>query len=508
MISKESRFKSSAFNIGFALLFQLVTAISGLILPKLLIEHYGSDANGLVSSISQFLSYITLLEAGAGGVICASLYRPLSENKTEEISGIVVAARNFYQRIGFIFLFYVAGLCLIYPFFVKTIFSIGYIVSMILILSIGTIFQYFIGLSYVNLITADQKARIISIVNIMATLLNLAVTQILIIQEASLHVIKLISSLIFAFKPLVLWLYVRKKYQLNRRIKPDNKSISQRWNGLVHHIAYFIHTNTDIAIITVVLGTSYVSIYAVYYAIVVGIEKIVTSISNGIAASFGNLLINGNKKSINDVFDKFEFLQSAVATILFSITGILIIPFMGIYTSDIVDMDYIRPAFAFFLVLSEAVYCFRCIYSTVSLAKGMYKQTQAFAVFESLVNLIISIILIYHLGLVGVAIGTLCGMGIRMILDMVYAYKKVIDRSLIKAMKLVLVNIVISLTTVFVFKELIDIYVVDWKGWILYALLVGCVTLLTATIFYLIFYRNTLIGIYKSFVNNLKGKRE
>ena len=44
---------------------QHITAIvCGLILPREILSHYGSEMNGMVHSISQFLSYTVLLEMG------------------------------------------------------------------------------------------------------------------------------------------------------------------------------------------------------------------------------------------------------------------------------------------------------------------------------------------------------------------------------------------------------------------------------------------------------------
>lgn len=170
--------------------------------------------------------------------------------------------------------------------------------------------QYLVGLYYSTLITADQKSRIISIVSIIALIVNIAVTYALILCGMSIHIVKIVSCLIFAGKPVFLMLYAKSHYQLNMKAAPDNNAIKQRWNGLVHHIAYFIHTNTDIALITVFLNTKYVSVYSLYYAVAVGIEKIVTSISSGSAASFGNLIVSESKKYVNDIFDKFFRLES------------------------------------------------------------------------------------------------------------------------------------------------------------------------------------------------------
>ena len=63
-------FKTKASkNIIFSLLNQVVTIVVGLIVPRLIIKTYGSETNGLINSITQFLGYITLLDLGFGPVV-------------------------------------------------------------------------------------------------------------------------------------------------------------------------------------------------------------------------------------------------------------------------------------------------------------------------------------------------------------------------------------------------------------------------------------------------------
>ena len=66
-------------NMISSLVLQLAVFASGIILPRLFIESYGSRVNGLISSIQQFLGFITLGEMGIGAVIQFNLYKPLSE---------------------------------------------------------------------------------------------------------------------------------------------------------------------------------------------------------------------------------------------------------------------------------------------------------------------------------------------------------------------------------------------------------------------------------------------
>ena len=73
------RSTQTKLNIVVSLLRQLVSAAVGLILPRMVLECYGSEANGMMQTISQFLSYTMFLEFGTGGVILASFYKPLAE---------------------------------------------------------------------------------------------------------------------------------------------------------------------------------------------------------------------------------------------------------------------------------------------------------------------------------------------------------------------------------------------------------------------------------------------
>ena len=80
------RSKKAVYNIISTLILQIITIIYGFIVPKIIITSFGSNVNGLVSSITQFLAYITLLESGVGPVIKASLYKPLANKDKQEIS--------------------------------------------------------------------------------------------------------------------------------------------------------------------------------------------------------------------------------------------------------------------------------------------------------------------------------------------------------------------------------------------------------------------------------------
>ena len=79
------RKKRAFYNLITSIVLQIVSIICGLIVPKLIIATYGSNLNGLINSITQFLSYITLLEVGFGPVILSILYKPIANKDKSKI---------------------------------------------------------------------------------------------------------------------------------------------------------------------------------------------------------------------------------------------------------------------------------------------------------------------------------------------------------------------------------------------------------------------------------------
>ena len=496
----QSRTKNAALNIAFSLLLQFVTCVKGLILPGIIIPAYGSDVNGLISSITQFLTYISLLEAGVGSIFRASLYKPLADRDMDGVSGIINEQKRFYRKIGTIFVFYVLVLCAVYPMIAKTDVSKPYIVTLILILSVSTFTEYFFSLPYTSLLSADQLVRISYIVSIIYTLVNVLISLFWVSLKADIRLIYLSMCVIGLLRPLFYTLYVRKHYHLNKNAKPNKVAMAQRWNGMVHHFAFYIHTNTDSAILTVFLGTAMVSVYNVYGAVIFGVEKIITSISSGAAAGIGNLIAVGDKDGIDRTVNVFEMVQGGIATVIYTITALLLIPFVRLYTINMTDVNYIQPAFGYVLIAAELVYCFRCIYSTVSTCANKFKETQLGAVLECAVNLVTSLafVLIGKMGLLGVAIGTVLGMFVRYLFEVIFLSKNVIYRSVFKAMKMLLVSLGVAAVSIMICRLIVNYNgIASYGEWILAAIETCVIAVCCAGVGYYCFFSDTVKTILR-----------
>ena len=501
------RSKKAVKNIITSLLQQVVTVICGLIVPRAIIGTFGSSVNGLVSSITQFLGYITLMEAGIGPVIKSALYKPIARKDKTQIEKILKASQRFFRVISGIFIIYLIALCFIYPLIVSTEFETGYTVSLILIIAISTFAEYFFGMVYKLYLQAEQKTYITSIVQILTTILNAILVVVLIKFGANIQVVKLGSAFVFVLRPIIQNIYVKKKYNINFKEVKEKYELKQKWDGLAQHIASVVHNNTDVAILTIFTSTSEVSVYTVHLYVVNGIKNVVQALTGGVDASFGDMIAKNEIDNLNRSFRTYELFYFTLITIVYIITTVMILPFIKVYTSGITDTNYYRPAFAILITIAELMWSIRLPYSSVTLAAGHFKQTNKGAWVEVFSNLIISIALVFKFGMVGVAIGTLVAMTIRTIEFMYHTSKYILRRNQIENVKRVIILIVEMLVLVpigFFISKFIDVN--SYVSWFFLAVIVGLISLLGVGIVNSIMYRKDLKNLLYMIKRVLKGK--
>lgn len=493
------RGKKLAKNTIASLLFQISSVICGFILPRLIMASYGSEVNGLVNSITQFLQIITFLELGVGAVVQSSLYKPLAEKDNDKISKIIVSASKFFKRIAEILIAYVAFLLIAYPYITHCVFGNIYTATLIGAMCISSFAQYYFGVVDRLLLTADQRGYIQYNAQTVTVLLNTLACAIIINLGASIQLVKLITSLIYLARPLYLRWYVNKHYTIDRRITYTEEPIKQKWNGIAQHVAAVVLDSTDNIVLTLFSTLINVSIYSVYYLVVFGIKQLFMSLTNGIQSLMGELWAKKEVENMQSFFAWVEWLLHTGVIFVFSCTGILIIPFVSIYTAGVVDADYIQPLFAVLITCANAIHCLRLPYNIMILAGGHYKQTQHSYIIAAVLNIVISIATVHIWGLIGVAIGTLCAMAYQTIWMVIYDSKHFIMWPIKNVIKQFCVDILTVICVALVTKP-IRMYSISYQAWILMAIEVALCVICVIIIVNFVFYRAKLKQLCKKIV--------
>lgn len=482
-----NRRKKLYYNTITVIINQLVALICGFILPRFILSYFGSNINGLVTSMTRFLGVISFLQLGVGSVFRSNLYKPLAENDMNTVSKMVVSAERFYRQIAYIFLGYIVALLFVFPTLNRE-YDFWFTASLLLIVSISTFAQYYFGITYQIFLNADQKEYVHTIVQIVTTILNTLFCVLLMKLGCGIHIVKLASASVFVMRPLVQNLYVKKNYIINRKITYTEEPIKQKWNGFAQHLTAVVSKEIDVVLLTFFSTNQYVSIYSVYLLVAGGINNMVITSVSGLESFWGNMLAKKEYNLLNKTFESVEALVHAGVTFLFVVTAILITPFVSVYTKGIADAEsYFRPLFGILLTFAYGVQCLRIPYFRIIKAAGHYKETQNGFFIAMIINIAVSTVLVFKFQLVGVALGTLVAMLYHTVYFAWYLRKNIIHRPFSNYLKHMIIDIIAGifafLSTGWVSMN--DATYIEWiRNAIVVSLIVGGIVFIINMVFY------------------------
>ena len=107
-------------NLSVSVLSNIIILVLSLVIPRLFLLQYGSDTNGLLTTLSQIFSYIALLEAGISQATLVQLYAPLKSENREQISEIMSISRCYYRKVTVLYATLVVILAFIVPIIINS----------------------------------------------------------------------------------------------------------------------------------------------------------------------------------------------------------------------------------------------------------------------------------------------------------------------------------------------------------------------------------------------------
>lgn len=375
--------------VSYAIL-QIVNVLVGLVLPRLYLAVYKSEINGIISTIGSFTTYFSYLEAGLGLTLIHSLFKPLAENDVEATNGILSYSKKQYQKISYIYFVLVVILSLTFPFFKETDALKKFeFITLVFVLGICGALDFYSMAKYRVLLTADRKEYVISNAMTVAQLLRFIVVWFLLKLDISVVIVKVVPIFTLLIRSVILRIYVTKKYPKLSFSAPMSTEISKakdRWDALLLQISISTSVSLPTIIVSQVLGYKEANVFAVYSLVISAMIAIISALSSGVAPMLGRSIAQG--KEINKTYDVYAFVVSFVITVAFSITAVMLIPFVSIYTNVVEDVNYIKPIYAVLFCVWAAVYSYRIPVTAVINAAGIYRPNRV----HNAVNLVLQIV--------------------------------------------------------------------------------------------------------------------
>ena len=498
---KKNRTKLFALNTTASALQQIVMFVVGLIIPSICLQFYGSETNGLVSSITQFISYITLIEAGISASMVYCLYKPLSENDDAKVSSIVSAARITYRKLGCA----VVGLSLLLALgyaLLSQVKGLSHFDLFLLVLAMGVSgsLEFFTMARYRVLFTADQRMYVLSFATIVGSVLNALVTIVAAVLGLSIVWLKFLAIFTVFARSVVLSTYFKKRYQnINVKAEPDYSSQNKRWDALFMQILWNLQSGAPVLIVTLFTDFVKVSIYSIYNLVIYGINNLVSIFMSGLQAAFGEIMVSGDRELLRKTYNQFTFVFYSALTVIYAITFAMFMPFIKIYTAGLEDAEvYMLPILGLLFCLNGLLFSIKTPQGMMVIAAGHYKETKIQTTIQAVILVAGGLLFtgVLGWGLYGVVLAAIFSNLYRAVDFIIYIEKHIVQGSLRQTLFNVF-SCFIVVAVVFLIFPYIQFGEATAVAWVLNAIVVGIISISIVLFMSLLFQRENMIGTIK-----------
>lgn len=468
------RTHKSVVNSSVSLFFVFAQFILGFYSRKIFLEYLGADILGLNTTAVNILQFLNLTELGIGTAVCFSLYKPLFNNDYNKINEIITLQGHLYRKIATgIIILSVIVMCFFPLIFKKITLPLSYAYASFIVLLFSSLLGYYVNYRQIILSAAqlDFKNQLYTrpwiIVKVISQIIAMRFlnhpylwwlileTFFTIVSAVSLHYITIKTFPYLKKSANVSYKDLRERYE---RIFVKIKQV------FIHRISGFVLNQTSPLIIYGYLSLSVVAYYGNYLIIINGIKTICDSIFNSIGGGIGNLIAEGNKKNIINVFNELFSVRFFLASVVSFGLFFLSTPFVRIWLGQ----EYVLPKITV-LIMSTILFIGieRNVVDLFINGYGLFKDVWA-PVVEGILNLSLSILLGYYWGLNGILFGPIISLvTIVLIWKPFFLYKNGFEISPFIYFRQFLAHLVIFIVLASIFfYTLYDIVNSRIEGWI------------------------------------------
>lgn len=502
------RSKNAIKNLAAYIVYEAFVFILGIVFPRFIILQYGSEINGLTSTITRILSLINLIQAGAVGAAIFQMYKPVAENDYETQSAILYSSRQYYKKITAIYLI-AAVLCgVFYGFYLRSeSLSFFHILLSFLILAVngaGTLLFRSICDIYIS---PHQKKYYISFGLIAEQVVRYgAITVVLLLK---LHFVYIyVSYLLGGIVAIAINLYYYRKLSRGRITNdPVDKHyvIPDKRYLMFQSIGSEAVTASPAIIITTLISLVESSVFSVYSMVFTSMKTIISSIQLSFSAIFGNLVKTSSDDHIYQVYDVVELFTIMLGCVLAPCVGFLLSPFIKLYTAGVTDAEYYHFILVVFVVAYTAIFSFRSSFGYVATVYGLFKFTCKITLIFGGIGIVVSILCVLLFGMPYVMIGLLfnqIGCAITILVHLKRAIQWFRINAIIRRTVLLALMSVAGILCYIVLNPTIS----GWGEWVMCGVISAATSMVVISIYCLVFEREQISKLF-SYAKNLIRRR-
>ena len=407
----ESRTRNSVLNIVASFGGTLMYDIGYFFLRAVFIRTLAEEYLGVEGLFSSILSMLSLMELGIGPAMSVSLYRPVAEQNTEKIKGLMALYRKAYTVVGLAILGF--GL-LLTPFLSYIIKeppeNIPNLKFIFILYLFNTAASYFFIYKQ-SIFIAHQKHYLVSLWHNSARIVMLLVQGVILVTTHSFIAYLCVQILAQYCSNLFISRQADLKYPYlkEKEVSPvDAETLSEVKRNAVSatilNIGSKLVNSTDQIIITGFIGLVTGGMYSNYVMVTAAITSIESKIFTAFTAGVGNLYVTAPREQFKTVFYRILFLGLWFSTFLSASLYCVLQDFVALWVGPGMLLS---EEFVFCMIISFFIYSMRFPVQIFNSATGNYHHMKYRALAEGLINLIVSLLLVREIGISGVVVGTI-----------------------------------------------------------------------------------------------------
>lgn len=482
--------KNILTNIGVSFISNIILLLLSFFVPRLFLLQYGSDTNGLLTTLSQIFSYIALLEAGISQATLVQLYSPLKNRDTKQVSLVMSVSRYNYRKITYIYSLLVIMLSFFLPNVINSELDYWTICLCVLFEGAAGVINFYYFSTKIILLNADGKGYVNEFVNLIGKFSSYCVKIVLAITGVGIVFIQFGSFAISLFKMLFYKVYFKRNYSWVDYSITDNvnKDLPDKNAYILSELAWTIFSSTDAIVLSIFCSTKMASVYTINNMAFVAINSLLSAAYFGIRYELGRAYHESAFKYVL-IHDSFNAFFMGVITALMGVAVLLFDSFIELYTYGVEDIDYALLWLPVFLCITQILSWARYVSGNLTSLAGYATAVSKISLLEAGINLLVSVLLVNFYGIYGVVLATVLALPIKVVYTNYISDKFIMKRSGFLTLSRICVDL--SIFSLIVLLRLEHPFVIlSWSSFFLHGIFLSIIFIIVMLGIHFLLYPN------------------
>ena len=391
-------------NLITDILPMLLISFLGIFKFKLFVKVLGQETQGMYQLFTQIMIYISVVDGGLGSAVLHALYRPNTDNNQEQMNAILSGAKKVFSKLGIL----VYAIAFLASFFVPLLikdnpFEYTYVILTFLLFALSSVINYFF-IPYQCLLEVKEERYVYNTIYQIGQILQSVLEIALLLMGMDFLLILFMHSVVRLGANAIIAIIAKKRFpQYNYHSEKKDYNFRHQIKHLMFHkINGLVGSNIDVLIITRFLGLTATNVYSTYNYIVNMVKQMMEKISSATLAILGNIL-SVNKEQAYKLFRELNSMMFYIATCICVPLLLAINSFIDIWYEEMIETNWlIAGAFSGILFMTIV----KIAITVFVHAAGLFEQTKKCAIADTIINLILSFVLVQFMGISGVLIAT------------------------------------------------------------------------------------------------------